>query len=152
VNLVFFGKYDHRLNAKNQVTVPARFRALLPEKEKLYLLRANDVPLYLYTQQDMEKIVGRMRESASAADPNFRRKFTSRVTPVDMDAQGRIVIPAELKKAAGIDADVVFIGNAERIEIWAADRWAAFDADDTIADGEAYDQKLDGMMGELFEK
>ena len=145
---MFFGQYHHRLNTKNQVTVPARLRELVPDKEKLYIVRTNTSCLFLYTQAEIEKIVERMRASSGAVDPEFRRMLTSRVVPVDMDAQGRIVIPAELKEAVGIEADVAFVGNAERVEIWPLDRWKVFETEREAG----YEKKLGEVMDELFER
>ena len=145
---MFFGQFHHKLNAKNQVTIPSRFRQLMPEHEKLYILRMSADALYLYTQGEIEKVMQRVRENGPAIDPEFRRVFASRVTPVDMDAQGRIVISQELKSAVGIETDVAFIGNAERVEIWPFDRWQAFEK----ANEAGYREKLGTMMDELFEK
>ena len=148
---MFFGQFQHRLNSTNQVTVPARFREVVAEEERkkrFNLVRSNPDCLYLYPQAEIEKVVGRMRDSSSAVDPEFRRMLTSRIRPVDMDAQGRIVIPAELKKAAGIETDVVFLGNAERIEIWALDRWTAFEKEREPG----YEKKLEEVMDDLFER
>lgn len=145
---MFFGKYNHKLNAKNQVTIPARFRELIPQGEKLYMLKANPDSIFVYTQAEIEKVVENMRKSSDAADPAFRRKFTSSIMPVDMDAQGRIVIPADMKKATGIGSDVMFTGNAERMEIWPFDRWTSFEKERE----EGFQEKLGSMMDELFEK
>ena len=142
---MFFGHFHHRLNAKNQVTVPASFRRLLPEDEKLNVARWDRDCLYLLTQAETVTLMERMHERGGSG-PGFHRILASRITPVDMDAQGRIVIPAEFKKAVGIDADVAFVGNAERIEVWAFDRWQEFEAEHQ---GE-YEEKLGEVMGDLF--
>jgi MraZ protein len=156
---VFFGQFHHRLNSKKQVTIPARFRGLVPLKkdsadekgdkarEELYLVRTGSDCLYLYTQREIEGVIGRLRSTSDAADPDFRRMLTSRVSPVDMDAQGRIVIPAALKEAVAIDVDVVFVGNAERIEIWPRERWLAFEREREPD----YERKLGERLDELFE-
>ena len=143
---MFFGQFNHKLNAKNQVVVPARYRDQLPEDEKLYLFRKDDTSLLLYTQEALENVFEKMRRLAGT-DPGFRRMFTSRVRPVDMDAQGRIVIPADLKAAIGIGADVAFIGNGERIEVWPLERWQEFETNNEPS----YQQTYDGLMDDVFE-
>jgi len=148
---VFFGKFYHRLNSKNQVTVPASFRQVIPPEEAkkgLYLVRTNQNCLYLYTQSEVEQIMTRLRESSTPEDQDFRRMLASRITPVDMDSQGRIVIPAELKAAVGIDTDVAFVGNANRAEIWALDRWRAFEREHEGT----YERRLEERMDDLFER
>ena len=59
-----------------------------------------------------------MKQANSVMRPASRRQITRRITPVDMDSQGRIVIPDEVRKQVGIRKEVVVIGNADRIEIW----------------------------------
>lgn len=67
---------------------------------------------------------------------------------MDMDSQGRIVIPAELKAAVGIDVDVVFVGNGNRAEIWALERWSTFEREQEVA----YERRLEERMDDLFER
>ena len=99
---MFLGEVKHRLNAKNQVTIPARFRSVLPEDERrngFYLVRSNPDCLYLYTHSEISE---RMNQAKAVMRPANRRQITRRITPVDMDSQGRIVIPDEVRKAVGI--------------------------------------------------
>lgn len=148
---MFFGKFQHRLNAKNQVTIPARFRQVIPPEETkkgFYLFRSGSKCLYLYTHSEVERILARLQESSTPEDQDFRRMLMSRITPVDMDSQGRIVIPAELKAAVGIDVDVVFVGNGNRAEIWALERWSTFEREQEVA----YERRLEERMDDLFER
>jgi MraZ protein len=55
----------------------------------------------------------------------FLRRFASFLRPVSVDAQGRISIPADLTSMAGIKGEVVFLGQIDKIEVWAPDRYAA---------------------------
>ena len=115
---MFLGEATHRLNAKNQVTIPARFRSVLSDEERkngFYLVRSNPDCLYLYTHAE---IAERISQAKAVLRPDSRREITRRITPVDMDGQGRIVIPDEVRKQVGIRKEVVVVGNADRIEIW----------------------------------
>lgn len=116
---MFLGEVKHRLNAKNQVTIPARFRSVLSDEERkkgFYLVRADGECLHLYTHTEIAK---RMEQITAVLRPADRREITRRITPVDMDRQGRIVISEDVKKEVGIRKEVVVMGNLDRIEIWA---------------------------------
>lgn len=116
---MFLGEVKHRLNAKNQVTIPARFRSVLSDEERkkgFYLVRADGDCLHLYTHTEIAK---RMEQITAVLRPADRREITRRITPVDMDRQGRIVISDDVKKEVGIRKEVVVMGNLDRIEIWA---------------------------------
>ena len=115
---MFLGEAKHRLNAKNQVTIPAQFRSVLSEDERkkgFYLVRPSDECLHLYTHSEISQ---RMEQVKAVLRPAGRREITRRIRAVDMDGQGRIVIPDDVKKEVGIRKEVVVVGNADRIEIW----------------------------------
>lgn len=145
---VFVGEFQHRINAKNQVAIPARFRVVVPEDERkkgFYLVRSSPDCLYLYTHSE---VVERVRQASALMTPARRRQITRRIAPVEMDGQGRILIPAEFKKAAGIRKDVVFIGNVNRVELWAPERLRRLDRE-----GEAGDEpQVQEAMYDIFER
>lgn len=149
---MFYGRYPHRLNAKYQVTLPSRLRAVLErqtEDQALHILRIDPRCLYIYTSRGLDQIVEALKQSggAGAKHPDFRRLFFSSVTPVDLDPHGRFVIPAELRQAAGIERDVIFVGNAERMELWAAGQWEKLQA----SEQESYQQRLQQNVVDLLE-
>lgn len=122
----FYGRSEHRINAKGQVAVPARFRAVLsPEAiaQGFVLLRGEDACIYCYTHDEFRHVVERVTtDEETRHDAEFLRDFFEQVYAVDVDAQGRIVIPGDLRKEAGVNgAEVVFIGHSDRIEIWDAE-------------------------------
>ncbi|GEM_PF-1441382 len=121
----FYGRCEHRINDKGQVAMPARFRAVIPEPEldKGFVLVRGEAPcLYCYTHAQFRSIVDRvMSDDQTRADPDFLRDFFEDAHAVDVDAQGRLVIPAALREAAQIRGDtVVFLGHNDRVEIWDA--------------------------------
>ena len=148
---MFYGRYPHKLNAQHQVTLPAKFREAIAEPASgkgLYLVQVDPRCLYLYTRSGLDQVVEVMKQSRGAAQKaDFRRLFFSSVSPVDLDPHHRFVIPAELREAAGIEKDVIFIGNAERIELWAAARWQGLQA----GEQDAYQQRLQQNVVELLE-
>jgi MraZ protein len=147
---MFFGTYAHRLNTKNQVAMPSRLRAQAErEGDELvfYAVPEDDRCVYLYTRGELEKVFAALRAKSMEGVADFRRLFSSRVHPVECDSQGRILLDEELKSAAGIERDVVFVGNAERIELWPAEKWGAYRAE-READ---YTARMKRTMSELFE-
>ena len=146
---MFFGSFQHRLNSKGQATVPCRFRAVIPEEEKekgFYLVRGAPECLYMFTQKGIEEV---HRHSCRAAgfDPEFRLMMNASVVAVDMDPQGRIAIPSDLRSAVGIEREVVFVGNGSRIELWSPERWEAFRAENA----HAFEKRLGAVRSEIFE-
>ncbi len=126
---MFMGTTHNSIDDKNRVIVPAKLRAELGAR--CILTKGLDVCLNIYTMADwerqMEKIA-RLPES----DPKVRafiRHFCGNAAECELDKQGRIVIPQELKEYAGIDKDLVTIGAMTKIELWARDTWSAPDND-----------------------
>lgn len=142
---MFLGEVTHRLNAKNQVTIPSRFRSVLSEDERrkgFYLVRPGSDCLHLYPHAEIAK---RMQEVAAVLRPAGRREITRRITPVDMDSQGRIVIPEGVKRDVGIRKEVVIVGNADRVELWAPANL------ERVTRKTSKDRQVAEMMSNLFE-
>lgn len=121
----FYGRSDHRLNTKGQVAIPARFRSVLTAEalERGFVLLQGEAPcIYCYTHDQFREIVDRvMGEEETRGDADFLREFFEQVFAVDVDSQGRIVLPAQLREEVGISGkEVCFIGHNDRIEIWDA--------------------------------
>jgi MraZ protein len=122
----FYGSSEHKLNAKGQVAVPARFRSVLPAEtlaQGFVLLLGEEACLYCYTHIQFREIVERVRtDPETGGDAEFLRAFFEQVHAVDIDSQGRIVIPGDLREAAGFSSGrLVFLGHNDRIELWDAE-------------------------------
>jgi MraZ protein len=146
---MFFGTYHHRLNSKNQVTVPSRLRDAVDEDTEgkgFFLFVAEKSCLYLFTPRGMEDVVERARSKWSGGQQDFLRMFYSRVAPVECDGQGRMVIPASMKEAVGIAKEVVFVGAHRRVELWDPDRWSEYEKEHQTE----YGQKLGLVVDEVF--
>lgn len=123
----FYGSAENRLSDKGQVAIPKRFRAVVPPEqlqEGFVVIQGEDECLYMYTHRQFGEIKGRVRALAKEeSDPEFFRRFMENAYPVDLDAQGRFVLPGELRRDAGIAGPkVLFIGMDERIEIWSPEK------------------------------
>ena len=127
---MFYGQYEHALDAKDRVIVPAKFREIIKEHyaEKFYITRGLDRCLFVFTEEDWKEQEKQFRDMPFTREEarKFNRLFFSGACETLCDKQGRILIPSYLKEYAGIKTDVVMIGISSRIEIWAKEKWEQF--------------------------
>lgn len=119
----YYGSAENKLNSKGQVAIPARFRLAAPEedrKKNYVLVMGEGECVYMYTHRHFGRVKDNVRELAEAEnDIDFYRRFMAEAQPVDLDTQGRFVMPQCLMRAAGIKGpNLLFIGMNDRIEIW----------------------------------
>ena len=125
----FIGKYYHNLDQKGRVMMPASLREVLSGRYpsgKLYLTNAPfDRALHLYPFEEWVKLEDKIRElpKSDEAVMYFLRRVIASAVPLELDKQGRILIPYEHRQDAGINSEVVIVGQIERIEIWDKATW-----------------------------
>jgi MraZ protein len=122
---MFLGRYAFAVDAKGRLAIPARFRAELADG--LVLTRSVDPCLALYPMAAWTPLAQRI-DALSIADPDsraFRRLVFAEAADLELDSQGRILLPAALRAYAGIERDAVVIGVHSFVEIWSAERWEA---------------------------
>ncbi|MFH1094492.1 MAG: division/cell wall cluster transcriptional repressor MraZ [Candidatus Omnitrophota bacterium] len=127
---MFYGEFEHSLDRKNRIIIPAKFREALKDSfvEKFYITRGLDGCLFIFTEEEWKKQEQRFK-SLSFTSPDarkFNRMFFSGASEIICDRQGRILIPQYLRTFADIQKDVVIIGVSNRIEIWGKTRWKDF--------------------------
>jgi MraZ protein len=123
---VFRGRYEHTIDAKGRISIPSRFREILVKKYDDRLVITNfDHCLVAFPYEEwslLEQKVGTfslMKKETSA----FFRFFYSSAMDCDIDKQGRLLVPQTLRDYAGLQKDVVLVGEGKRIEIFAKERW-----------------------------
>ncbi len=114
----FFGRYEHTLDAKGRVILPARFRA--PFEHGGYLSQNHDGCLALWTPDQFERQMQdkEERESQRRVERNQARQWASTSHEVEIDRQGRMPIPARLREFAGLRENVLVTGAINRVELW----------------------------------
>lgn len=125
---MFLGRFAHNLDTKGRLAVPARFRASLDEG--LVLTRGMDRCVAAYPMAAWEELAGKI-SALPMTDPNarqFRRMVFAEAANLDLDGQGRVVVPPELRDYAGIDREAVIIGVHTSFEIWSPSGWEAMQA------------------------
>jgi MraZ protein len=138
---VFLGRYAHNLDAKGRLAIPARFREALDDG--VVLTRGIDRCLALYPMTAWrplaEKVAALPLTDADAR--NFRRLVFAEAADLGLDAQGRILIPPDLRRYAGLERDALVVGVDTSFEIWSPERWQSV-ADSLDADGAEIAQRL----------
>jgi MraZ protein len=133
---VFVGEYQHTMDGKGRVVLPARFRKAL-EKDGCVLTKGQDECVFIWPTDDWEEEAERMKRlpSTNSRSRAFKRSFFTGSEPQSVDAQGRITIPHSFRSFASLEKDLAIVGVAERIEIWDAARWnqVSIEADQIFA-------------------
>jgi MraZ protein len=136
---VFIGKHDRSLDDKGRLVLPSGFRRAF-EDAGGGVLAPWDRCLALWTRDDfevvMDKLLAKVRDGE--ADDDVVRLFSGAAADVQLDTQGRFVVPEEHRTHADITREVKVLGQHTRIEIWDANRFAAMEdgksADDVSAE------------------
>ncbi|OGW77147.1 MAG: cell division/cell wall cluster transcriptional repressor MraZ [Omnitrophica bacterium RIFCSPHIGHO2_02_FULL_49_9] len=127
---MFYGQYEHALDGKDRLIVPAKFREIFKEHyvEKFYITRGLDRCLFVFAEEEWKNQEQRFREMPFTNEQSrkFNRLYFSGACEVLCDKQGRILVPLFLKQYAEIKENVIIIGVSDRIEIWSKEKWNMF--------------------------
>ena len=120
---MLLGEYEHTIDDKNRLTLPARFRDAL--SGGVVVTRGMDGCLYAYPRDDWGELQSRVAEldPLSREGRTIQRHFFSGAAEAELDKQGRIMIPAPLLNYAGLSRDVVVAGVSDHLEIWDREAW-----------------------------
>ena len=134
---MFMGEYNHIIDAKGRLIIPARFRELLGEE--FILTKGLDGCLSIYPMDAWEAFETKLRALplTNKHARTFTRFFVAGATNCELDRQGRILVPQTLREFAGLEKEVVLTGNLDRIEIWSKEKWSEncnYDDMDSIAE------------------
>ena len=127
---MFYGEYEHTIDRKGRLIVPAKFRQALQEHQvkALFLTRGLDGCLFLFPEAEWRQTESRFKDIpfTKGEGRKFNRLFFSGATEVMVDRLGRLLVPRTLKEFAQIKQDAVIVGVSNRMEIWAKEKWQAF--------------------------
>jgi MraZ protein len=123
---MFRGRFEHAIDEKGRLSIPAKFREALG-KEKTLILTSFDAYITAFPMHVWRTIEERIR-----ANPTFKRDMRdflrhiySLAEDAEIDQQGRVLIPQSLRQRVGITREVVIIGVMDQMEIWDKARWEA---------------------------
>ena len=135
---LFIGEYEHSLDAKGRVIMPAKFREEDGIGEKFIVTKGLDGCLFAYSKIEWnnfeEKLKALPLTNKNARD--FVRFFLSGAIECEIDKQGRFLIPGNLRTYATLEKEIIIIGVGTRIEIWNKDAWQKYSSDENISAGE----------------
>ncbi len=135
--MAFRGTFDYTLDAKNRLTVPAKFRGAL--SDGVVLAKGLEKCVELWRPGDYEERSAAALQGLHPVSPQARRLrlfFAANAFPSELDSAGRVMVPAALMDHAGLGKDVVVVGAEDSLQIWDRAAWADFNASltDEIAD------------------
>ena len=136
----FVDEYPRQLDERGRIILPAKVREVM--SQTIYVTRSmSDKCLYLYTQEEWDKISEKINQLPTATDRNaaaFARLFFGKATCADVDKQGRVPISKRLIDYAELKKDVVLVGANTRLEIWDSEEWENYQnglSDNIMMDG-----------------
>lgn len=137
---MFIGEYQHNLDSKGRLAIPAKFKADL--ETGAIITRGLDRCLFVFTNKEWEQLAGKLVKLplAGANSRAFVRLMLAGAIDSKVDSQGRILIPDYLRKYANLKKQVTFAGLYNRIEIWDTENW------------QQYKEKTESKSEEVAEK
>ncbi len=123
---MFRGRFEHTIDPKGRISIPAKFRELLSEKYDDRIIITNfDRCLVAYPYEEWRSVEERISSLSMVKKEvkAFQRFFISGATECPIDKLGRILIPPTLRDYAGLEKVVVFAGMGKMFELWSRERW-----------------------------
>lgn len=129
---MFRGRYQHTIDPKGRVSVPAKYRdALAQYEDPTLIVVPNGTALEVHPMKEWEDLEARINDQSSMFDPEVRkagRLYISQAKEVELDGAGRILLPADSRAPVGITRDVTLVGVGRRFfEIWDRARFAEYE-------------------------
>lgn len=140
---MFMGEYQHNIDTKGRMIVPAKFREELGER--FIVTRGLDTCLFVYPMDEWEILEQKLKNlPLTKKDARaFTRFFFSGAVECEVDKQGRINIPQPLRTYATLEKECVVIGVSNRLELWQADLWNEYITDSEQSFAEIAENLLD---------
>ena len=140
---MFLGEYQHSVDDKGRLVLPSKFRDRL--QAGLVVTKGQDRCVYVYPMDRWEEELARLSTlpRTSRRNRNFVRALLGAAADQQMDGQGRIQLPQNLREYAGLGKDVAVVGVGDRIEVWQPETWRELgeEADDLYSE-------IDEALGE----
>lgn len=136
---MFMSEYNHTIDAKGRLIIPSKFREVLGDE--FVISKGMDGCLFVYANDDWNAFEQKLTSLPliNKEARQFARFFLAGAAQVELDKQGRILLPASLREFAGLDKDVVLVGVGSRIEIWSREKY----------ESEGGDLDMDGIAASM---
>lgn len=138
---MFMGEYNHTIDAKGRLIIPSKFREALGDE--FVVTKGMDGCLFVYDNKEWQVFAEKLRTLPMIDKEvrKFTRFFLAGAASVEVDKQGRILLPAKLREFAEITKETVLVGVGSRVEIWSKERW----------EGTVTYQDMDDIAGHMIE-
>ena len=123
---MFKGMFEHQLDDKNRIRIPSKFKKeLMGENgDRSYsFFRGMNNCICVMADDELDDLIAGLSEEAISESNQASAMFFSSIFSAEEDAQGRVVLPAMLKRIAGIKKDIITVGRGKRLEIWSAENY-----------------------------
>jgi MraZ protein len=122
---MFLGEYEHTIDTKGRVAVPAKFRAQMAQGA--ILSKGKGTCLSVYTVERWEEKSNELVASKSSAElRDFERRIYPSASEIELDGQGRMIIPSKLRTYASLGNEVTVVGVRDHFEIWDRTIWQKY--------------------------
>jgi MraZ protein len=127
---MFLGEYQHTLDDKGRVSLPAKFRGGIPGG-RVVISKGLEGCLYVTPEDGYQDTVRRLMDSSPYDEQarRLRRFFLSGAAEAELDKAGRVTVPSVLRQYAELDKDLTVIGAGDWIEVWDTSTWEAYNAE-----------------------
>lgn len=125
---MFLGEYEHTIDSKGRLAVPAKFRVQMDQGAVISKGMGTCLSVYTTTRWE-EKSAELVAGKASDQLRDFERRIYPSASEIELDGQGRMVIPAKLRAYAGLSNEVTVAGVRDHIEIWDRATWQTYQED-----------------------
>lgn len=143
---MFLGTHSPRLDDKGRLILPAKFREQLDEG--VVVTRGQERCLYVFPAAEFERLAEQLRQApvTSKQARDYLRVFLSGASDEVPDKQGRVTIPPALRTYAGLTRECAVIGAGHRVEIWDAEAWATYLAEQEEVFSEQAEEVVPGLF------
>ncbi|MCX7521502.1 division/cell wall cluster transcriptional repressor MraZ [Microbacterium sp. STN6] len=143
---MFLGTYNPKLDEKGRIILPAKFRDELAGG--IVMTRGQEHCVYVFSQREFESLHEKIRQApvTSKQARDYLRVFLSGASAESPDKQHRVTVPPALRSYAGLDRDLVVIGAGSRAEIWDAEAWQTYLAEQEAAFSDTAEEVIPGLF------
>ena len=123
---MFIGEYKYNLDSKNRLALPSKFRKLF--KDGAVITKGLDNCLFIYTAKEWKKLVDKLASLpiSQAKSRAFSRMMLAGAMDVNLDGQGRVILPDYLRTFASLNKKVILAGLYNRMEVWDEKLWSKY--------------------------
>lgn len=122
---MFVGHYRHSIDVKGRLAIPAKHREQLPGGSMVTIAPEGCLRVYPPAEWDLVTAELKVSTATDTTERNLIRRMFAEASDIEFDRQGRALIPARLREAAGLGGAAVVAGANNVVEVWSEDRWEA---------------------------